>query len=407
MVLPRPSALGHQGTHVVVPDTAQIAVQAAQPSAGRFRQLVVPIHHENHPVYGPVDIDQADIAEYAANFRAGVKTYHGAAPVEIDHDESRGAGGWVYRVFEEPDGLWAEGEYTPTGVGAIVEQTFPFISPNLWPTWTDPVTGLTHRNVFDGFSLVMRPEFRSLPPATVQHYREDPHPTVIVVGHNPTPGPSPQAERGEESDIMADETVEATIPAEAVEEGAVGAGLVPAPEEAAPGQGQAQPVQAEGDPADGDETEEQVVEVLVPREKLEFGEAGPQQFAEREAALAERETALAQERQEFAEQRRAQTRLQFSERVAGLKFGEHRLAPAGREALADLAADIHDVDPALAQRFGEALSGLHAYLEGEVGLDRLKPKPAAADPEMQKFAETHGIDDETMQQAQESTTWRR
>ncbi len=397
-MLPRPPALGHQGTYVVVPETAQLAVQAAQPSAGRFRQLVVPIHHENHPVYGPVDIDPVDIAEYAANFRAGVKTYHGAAPVEIDHDESRGAGGWVYRVFAEADGLWAEGEYTPTGVGAIVEQTFPFISPNLWPTWSDPVTGLSHRNVFDGFSLVMRPEFRSLPPATVQHYREDPHPTVIVVGQTHAKERS-MTDETQEAGLVTGDPAAATDPTDPAEQ-TDRTELAETQDEA-------------GEDARAPRPAEEVVEVLVPREKVEFGEASPEllQFSERLAAkereLAEREQRLAQDRQAFAGEAREQVRLQFGERAGALKFGEHRLTPAGRDTLAELAADIHAVDPALAQRFGEALGGLQSYLEGEVGLDRVKPKPAAADPEMQKFAETHGIDEETMREAQRSTTWRR
>jgi len=393
----------------VVPETAQLAVQAAQPSAGRFRQLVVPIHRELHPKYGLVEITADDIGRYVANWHAGVKLYPGPpeapdrrrSPVEIRHDDDRGSAGWIYSVWQAPDGLWAEGEYTPMGVQAIVDQEFPFISPNLWPEWTDSVTQQTYEDVFDGFSLEVRPQFRTLPPATVQHYREDPAPTVIVVGH-------PDAKERSMTDEQAAETT-----AEVVEQ---------ATDPTDPAE-QTDPIAGAGEGA-GDETDEQVVEVVVPPEKLGFGEENDPaellQFSEHLAAkerdLAEREQRLAQDRQAFAGEARDQVRLQFSERAGALKFGEHRLTPAGRDTLAELAADIHAVDPALAQRFGEALGGLQTYLEGEVGLDRVKPlqptqraasRPAAADPEMQKFAETHGIDDETMRQAQESTTWRR
>src|ERR1035438_8401578 len=161
-------------------DAFRLVVQAARPVAARSSVLLVPLHKEVHPRYGTIEITEEHIALMARHFTARVKTYDGRLPFTLDHDEGRGAAGWITGVQVQPDGLWGDVEWTKLGVEAVAEHEFPFISPELLDRWTDPVTGKRYQHVFEGAALVVRPEFRELPPAVLAHYKTAPEPTVVV-----------------------------------------------------------------------------------------------------------------------------------------------------------------------------------------------------------------------------------
>ena len=336
----------------MLPNDIQLAVQATRPSAGRSRQLLVPIHREQHPRYGLVEVTPDDVTRYARHFAEGIKTYHGRLPFTIDHDESRGAAGWITSVEPGPDGLWGDVEWTPSGVEAIESQQYPFISPEWLDAWTDPVTQQTYTDVFEGASLVVRPQFRDLPPAVVQHYSEDPAPTVWVVERkmpDKPAGDQPATQSADPAALATDEAVSKTF-------------------------------------AEADVTDLR------------------RQFAERDATIASQQARIAA--MERGEQKR-----QFSEVAESLTFAEsHRLAPASREALAEFGADLHQVSPDLARRFGELLPGLKTYQVGEHGLsgEAATTKTVEIDPDLKRFAEDNGLDSEVVKAAQEgNTTWRR
>ena len=309
----------------------QVGVQATRPAAGRSRQLLVPLISETHPLYGRVHVDEAKVRRMAENFAAGIKTYHGRLPFVLDHDEADGAAGWITRVWPEANGLWGEVEWTPSGVEAIEAQTYPFISPEWRDKWRDNRTGATHYDVFDGASLVVRPEFRDLPPAEVQHYTEDPAPTVIL---------RPRASDPEEESMPDDERVD--VAEQATETAATDGEL----ETTAEVTDDAGATEAE----ETTETTDQAVEAAA-EDQAEASEV-KQTFSEADA-----------------DELRDYRAKHFSERVGALKFGEtgkRRLTPASQRRLAEALGDVP-------RRFSEpvlgALEQAEFYETGERGVE--------------------------------------
>lgn len=307
--------------------SARLAVQAGSVEAARSRQLLVPIVSEFHPEYGRIDVSAQKIARFADNFRRGVKTYHGKLPFTVVHDDNRAAAGWITNVWQEADGLWGDVEWTPTGVEAIEDQEFPFISPEWRDRWTDGRSGQTYSDVFEGASLVVRPQFRDLPPAVVQQYTEDPTPTVMVID-----GADEQVTPQE--DDMADEDLKQVGTNAAADKGEEGAA-------------------ASDPPKPEDEGVETVLEVAV------GADGSRQTFAE----------AYPHEARELAELRRETAVKRFSEQLAPVDLGQsgYRLTPAARGEAAELAADIHQRDPALAKRFAEWIGNARLFPQGELG----------------------------------------
>lgn len=293
--------------------------------AGHSRQLLVPIVREMHPEHGLVEVTPETVARMAENVRAEVKTYHGKLPVLIDHDPKRGAAGWITGVETDSAGLWGEIEWNEQGVAAIEHQEFPFISPEWRPLWTDSRTGETYHEVFEGAGLVVRPQFRDLPPATVQRYAEQPGPAVWVFWEADRP----------ESD-MPDDIDERT--------------------------------EAAGE-AEADEATEQVAEPTA--------EADETTEATAEATPADGESLQFRElRAEVNALKRDKARLQFREEAGGLKFGEgggQRLVPHSRDALAEFLADL---PPAQASRGMKLLASLRFYEPGERGFAGMEPAAA-------------------------------
>ncbi len=304
--------------------------------AGRSRQLLVPIVREHHPQYGVVEVTPETVARMAENVRRQVKTYHGRLPVTIDHDTKQGAAGWITGVETDSAGLWGEIEWNSRGVQAIRNQEFPFVSPEWRSRWTDARTGETHRDVFEGAGLVVRPQFRDLPPATLQHFDEAEEPTVWVFWE----ADGPEDDMRDKTDERDEAEAEAEVTASAETEAGTPAG-------------------------EAEATEPDVDAAAVEGESLAFRE-------------------LREVKAEVAELKRDRARLQFREEAGGLTFGEggrQRLVPHSRDALAEFLAELPE---ALASRGMKLFGQLRFYEPGERGFSGAEP---AADAGKRVFSE--------------------
>jgi hypothetical protein len=337
-----------------------VAVQVQPPAADQaVWQMVCPVIAQNHPLYGRIDVKRADLQEMVDNFHAGAYGFADPSrpgklrvPLEIAHDEKRGAAGWHLDLDLRDDGLYALTSYTEQGRKAVADDTYPYISPDFWDKAKSPVTGRTIRNVFRGSSLVERPMLSELPPARLFAevapgafvFQEEP----MTLNPDGTPAKLPDA-----PDQKIDGGAElATTGAGAADDGAQ-----------APPPATGQPRLFAEPPADGS----QAPSPVAPVPQL-FGTPGaaeaatvdPKQFGElqQRLALMEREV----------------RKRQFSEQLDAVTYhGREKLSPVTRESLAEIAADIYALNPELARRFGEAVNGFTTYTPGIVGLAGASP----------------------------------
>lgn len=182
MVLPRSFWFG-------VVDMARVELQAVKPvehngSAWTFGQPLLVTGQFFLDAKTPLNFTQTDLQQYADNFNAGVKLCDGTVPFTLDHDDSRGQAGLIHRVEAKPGVLVADIEWTKLGETAITDKTFPRVSPDLHPVWTD-ASGRTHRNVLGGAALVVRPFLKNLPPPTL-HFSEDGAHQVLLISEEET-----------------------------------------------------------------------------------------------------------------------------------------------------------------------------------------------------------------------------
>lgn len=326
----------------------RLLVQADRPTASPSAetwQLIVPLGTWRHPRYGLVDNTDERIARYHANFQKGLKRQgqdgSSVLPFGIDHDDGEGASGWIRDTRIGPGGLEALVRWTPKGVAAITSEEYPFVSPDLIDAYTDPQTGEQHHDVLAGASLVMRPYFKNMPQVYLEHYCDDPEPTVLW--GDPDNPELLQRAGASEDDMALDKDVR--TPTEPT------AGADPAAEQ------EAEVDSSASSSADG----ETAVEVEVGKDGArQVGE--PQTFAEEVDAKQFREMRDQLEALQFRERVR-----QFSDELGGHSFGDNRrLAPGPREALADALASL----PAdKAGPVAEAVKAMRFYEPGEVGID--------------------------------------
>lgn len=117
----------------------------------------------DHPKYGKITIDAADLKEFERNFRGHVYQEH--IPVDAEHETKQsGACGWYEDVRVggpkgEP-GLWAKVDWTDRGEKLLKEERFKYFSPEWFDSWTDPATGKVYHNVLVGGALTTRPFFK-------------------------------------------------------------------------------------------------------------------------------------------------------------------------------------------------------------------------------------------------------
>jgi cation transport regulator len=132
---------------------------------------LVPVGDFHHPKFGKLSFTADDVAEFAANFRAGVRGSD--IPVdEIGAHESTPHGaayGWLEDVEIKADGLWGKIGWNKPGQEVLAEDEFRYISPTLH-TRALPFTakdGSKVGNVVKSICLTNRPVFKGQPTLTV------------------------------------------------------------------------------------------------------------------------------------------------------------------------------------------------------------------------------------------------
>lgn len=113
-----------------------------------------------HPRYGKVSITKERNARFVSNFKAGV--YQPEIPIDAEHDiKSSGAVAWVKDMRQLPDGsVEARAEWNERGKALMTGDRFKYFSPEIWDSWTNPVTGEVVQDVAVGGAICVRPFFK-------------------------------------------------------------------------------------------------------------------------------------------------------------------------------------------------------------------------------------------------------
>lgn len=157
----------------------------------------------SHPRYGEISITPERINRFIAGFKSGV--YQKTLPLDAEHNlKGSGAVGWIVDMRTNEDGSAdAKVDWTDRGQKLLASDRFRYISPEWYPTWTDPVTDTAYDDVAIGGALTTRPFFKekSLRPLIASEkglYAPDsddkPEDITIVHFHQLTKGALPVAE---------------------------------------------------------------------------------------------------------------------------------------------------------------------------------------------------------------------
>lgn len=136
---------------------------------GRARSWVMVLRHGQHYVNlyrEPIDASSETCAKLAASFRVladrGVEF-----PVDYQHNTEPGLGplppdvtikaGDIEALEARDDGLWAQVHWTARATQFIRAGEYNDVSPELWKTFKDPVTGQAVGPVLRAIALVARP----------------------------------------------------------------------------------------------------------------------------------------------------------------------------------------------------------------------------------------------------------
>lgn len=112
-----------------------------------------------------ITITDKMLDDYIANFEK--KTYRTDLQVNLRHDREGQAAGWIKKLYKESGVLFAEVEWTPLGVNEITSKQFRYTSSELSESYTDPVTGLEHKNVLIGVALTNIPQVKGMAPVSL------------------------------------------------------------------------------------------------------------------------------------------------------------------------------------------------------------------------------------------------
>lgn len=117
----------------------------------------------NHPMYGKIEFNDANLAEYAANVNHNIR----GIQLDIDYDHkllTTEAAGWVSAAKTAPNGLMLKVDWTADAASKIKEKKFKYFSPEFTTEWTHPKTGVTHKHVLFGGALTNRPFLKDIAP---------------------------------------------------------------------------------------------------------------------------------------------------------------------------------------------------------------------------------------------------
>ncbi|MGY3406110.1 phage I-like protein [Bradyrhizobium sp. GM5.1] len=126
---------------------------------------VIPTGEWAHPIYGPMIITAADIAEFKKNFDDKVRR---DIPITQGHDNGMSGGelpavGWFKESIDRGvNGLYCTVEWTPEGEKLLTEGSFKYLSPEFYEIYDDPETHEVRKNVLVGAALTNKPYFKEL-----------------------------------------------------------------------------------------------------------------------------------------------------------------------------------------------------------------------------------------------------
>lgn len=124
-----------------------------------------PLGRYVHPTHGELHFTLERLERIADGVNRGVR---GITPaLDFDHREDRAKGGkaagWIEAAEVRPDGLWIAVRLTTEALAEVRAGAWRYLSPE-FGDWTDPRTGVRHRDVLLGAGLTNRPFLRDLAP---------------------------------------------------------------------------------------------------------------------------------------------------------------------------------------------------------------------------------------------------
>ena len=118
-----------------------------------------------HWLHGKFKVDQATFDSFIKNFEG--KTYGQELPVDVNHDDGKGAAGWFKRLFIEGKRLRAEIEWTELGVDAIKKKLYRYMSATYVDNYVDAESGKAFGPLLMGAALCIRPFVKGMEPVTL------------------------------------------------------------------------------------------------------------------------------------------------------------------------------------------------------------------------------------------------
>lgn len=113
-----------------------------------------------HNLYGQIDVTpdlNQSLVDSVKN-----RVYQEHIPLDAEHQTKlSGAVAWLQDMRLNEDGSGdALVEFTPRGRSLVASGGFKYMSPEWYPTWSEPSTGEVHKNVVVGGAITTRPFFK-------------------------------------------------------------------------------------------------------------------------------------------------------------------------------------------------------------------------------------------------------
>lgn len=128
----------------------------------------------NHPLYGRLSFNEERFRRFHGNFALNVR----GAELDVDYDhkmdpaKGNKAAGWVRNVRFNADRLEYQIEFTKEAVEGIRNKEWRYFSSDFMQEWTDPRTGVKHKDVLCGGALTNRPFIKGMAPVNLSDLAE-------------------------------------------------------------------------------------------------------------------------------------------------------------------------------------------------------------------------------------------
>lgn len=112
-----------------------------------------------HPNYGVVDFPRERLANFVAQFKAGVYQEH--IPLDAEHQtKTSGAMGWIEDLRQNADGsVDARIKWNDRGRALLADDRYRYVSADYFDEWPDAL-GNVHKDVICGGALCTKPYFK-------------------------------------------------------------------------------------------------------------------------------------------------------------------------------------------------------------------------------------------------------